>query len=527
MKPAEAAKLVQEVAWALAYAHSRGVIHRDVKPDNIMIDSGSGRALVTDFGIARVTARGTMSQHGELLGTVQYMSPEQASGDGTIDGRADLYSLGVTAFLALTGRLPFESGNPMALVTMHITEPAPPLISVNRALPARLTEAVDRCLAKDPSARYATGELLAEAIADAQVTRRDIAPSVREFLSVAKGSAGEMGILAALGTMVYWGAAGTWSGQPMSELNGILVALVVIAAFVVTRLLHAARGVLRAGMDQGDVAQAIASSAIARDANVEYELGRVERLGKWLSTPWGRSALLFVAGGMAWNAVRWILDDRLDLSRPDVVFTLLLVTGVSAFFLKMSIAPKRVIGALTRGTPEFADLWRKFWARPVGRLMFRIAGVGLKKAKVVPTSEPQPTEVLIGSATTLLFEQLPKEQRTRLGDVPEVIGRLERTAATLRARRDELQQALADTGSPAGSTKREQSIAELEVLREKVEERLATAVAAMENLRLDLLRLRAGVGQPEDLTLAIEKARSVGVAVDAEIEAHREVEAVT
>jgi hypothetical protein len=114
-----------------------------------------------------------------------------------------------------------------------------------------------------------------------------------------------------------------------------------------------------------------------------------------------------------------------------------------------------------------------------------------------------------------------------LGDVPDVIGRLERAAAALRARRDELQQAQADAGSPAGSTKREQFVAELEAVREELEERLTTEVAAMENLRLDLLRLRAGVGKPEDLTLAIEDARSVGEAVDAELAAHSEVEAGT
>ena len=169
MKAPDAAKLVQEVAWALGYAHGRGVIHRDIKPDNILIDSGSGRALVTDFGIARVTTSGTLSQQGDVIGTIQYMSPEQASADGTIDGRADLYSLGVTAFFALTGRLPFESENPAALVAMHIAEPAPPLKSVSSAVPSRLAEAVDRCLAKDPDARFASGEakqLLGPAVDD-------------------------------------------------------------------------------------------------------------------------------------------------------------------------------------------------------------------------------------------------------------------------------------------------------------------------------------------------------------------------
>ena len=113
------------MAWALGYVHGRGVIHRDVKPDNVLIDSGSGRALVTDFGIARVQSQATASGRGEILGTLRVMSPEQAGGDDTpVDGRSDLYSLGVTAFFALTGRPPFEASNPAALVAMHLSEPA-------------------------------------------------------------------------------------------------------------------------------------------------------------------------------------------------------------------------------------------------------------------------------------------------------------------------------------------------------------------------------------------------------------------
>src|SRR4051812_6591719 len=152
LDPAVVAKLVQEVAWALAYAHSRGVIHRDIKPDNILIDAATGRAQLTDFGVARVTAAGAASRQGQAPRSFRYMSPEQASPDAVIDGRADLYSLGVTAFFALTGRTPFESDNPAALLAQHVTKPAPPVLSVRRDVPARLAEAVDRCLAKNPDA---------------------------------------------------------------------------------------------------------------------------------------------------------------------------------------------------------------------------------------------------------------------------------------------------------------------------------------------------------------------------------------
>jgi serine/threonine-protein kinase len=116
----EAARIIQEIAWALAYAHGAGVVHRDVKADNVLLDRASGRAMLTDFGIARVAGGGQLTAAGEMLGTAQYVSPEQVSG-GTIDGRSDLYSLGVTGFYALTGRLPFEGQTMVALIGMHLT----------------------------------------------------------------------------------------------------------------------------------------------------------------------------------------------------------------------------------------------------------------------------------------------------------------------------------------------------------------------------------------------------------------------
>src|SRR5881397_3895163 len=106
LPPAEATRVLREVAWALAYAHAQGVVHRDVKPANILLERGTGRAMVTDFGIARLAAASGETAVGELLGTPEYMSPEQAGGD-VVDGRSDLYALGAVGFFALTGRPPF------------------------------------------------------------------------------------------------------------------------------------------------------------------------------------------------------------------------------------------------------------------------------------------------------------------------------------------------------------------------------------------------------------------------------------
>src|SRR4051794_17987300 len=132
LPPAEATRVLREVAWALAYAHGRGVVHRDVKPDNILLEAGTGRALVTDFGIAHGGGNaGPDTDPGKLMGTAHFMSPEQAANE-PIDGRSDLYALGVVGYLAVSGRLPFETSNLPALFVRQATESAP---SVVRAAP--------------------------------------------------------------------------------------------------------------------------------------------------------------------------------------------------------------------------------------------------------------------------------------------------------------------------------------------------------------------------------------------------------
>ena len=160
---ADAVRFLREVAWALAYAHARGVIHRDVKPENIMIEHGSGRAIVTDFGIARVEFGPTLSRDDLIVGTASYMSPEQINGE-SLDGRSDLYALGVVGFHLLSGRLPFAAQNVAAILHAHLSHPAPALASIAPRVPAPIAAVIDRCLEKNREARYATGESLADAL---------------------------------------------------------------------------------------------------------------------------------------------------------------------------------------------------------------------------------------------------------------------------------------------------------------------------------------------------------------------------
>ena len=166
LSAADVVRILREVAWALAYAHARGIVHRDIKPDNILLDRQSGRAVVTDFGIARADFNPALTQDGLVLGTVHYMSPEQASGD-TIDGRSDLYALGCIGYLALSGRLPFDGTSPQAVLVAHATKEPPLLRSVAPLVPQSLASVIDRCLRKRADQRYATGEELADALGKA------------------------------------------------------------------------------------------------------------------------------------------------------------------------------------------------------------------------------------------------------------------------------------------------------------------------------------------------------------------------
>ncbi len=156
----EVRRIVLETASALGYAAKRGVVHRDIKPDNILLDS-EGRCVVTDFGIAK-TASGPMTAAGTSMGTPRYMSPEHAQG-GTVDGRSDIYSLGVVAYQCLTGKTPFDADDPFAVLFKHINEPIPrPELHTDEEW--ALYAVIERMLAKKPADRYQDSDALIQAL---------------------------------------------------------------------------------------------------------------------------------------------------------------------------------------------------------------------------------------------------------------------------------------------------------------------------------------------------------------------------
>src|SRR5689334_23180227 len=170
--PDETRRIIREVADALAYAHARGVVHRDIKPDNILLDADSGRPMVTDFGIARAITEGSdarLTATGMAIGTPAYMAPEQAAGEREVDGRTDLYSLGIVAYQMLAGELPFTASSTPAMLVKHISERPTPIDQRRADLPPDLARAVMLLLEKDPNDRFPSASALVAALDSGQI----------------------------------------------------------------------------------------------------------------------------------------------------------------------------------------------------------------------------------------------------------------------------------------------------------------------------------------------------------------------
>jgi serine/threonine-protein kinase len=163
----EARRIIKETADALGLAHAMGVIHRDIKPDNILLEGTRRRVMVTDFGIAKAltdASGGTLTGTGVAIGTPAYMSPEQAAGEREIDARSDIYSLGVVAFEALTGEVPFKAPTVAGILLKQVTQPVPNITEIRPDCPEELAATVARCLEKEPDDRWPTADALRRAL---------------------------------------------------------------------------------------------------------------------------------------------------------------------------------------------------------------------------------------------------------------------------------------------------------------------------------------------------------------------------
>jgi hypothetical protein len=531
LSPAEGTRMIQEVAWALAYAHLRGIVHRDVKPDNILLERATGRALVSDFGIARRTDASGGTAVGEVLGTAQYMSPEQASGE-PVDGRSDLYSLGVVAFYALSGRLPFDAPEVPALLAMHITRPPPPLASATQGVPGRLAQAVDRCLAKDPAGRFQTGEALAEAVATSTAVVRETPTPIRVWLQRGHSSKVLVGVWT--GLMGAGVAAGLVGGN-LPDLKTLVFLFGPLGAWVLYRGEYTRR-VLRAGYGLADLRLAIRERAAQRREELEFDSAYrpplLARIIRYLT--YGALGVTIVAGvGLILHSPGREALPWLAAFASGALATA--VGGVTGLLLP---------GRRVKHRDPARDLQSRIWNGRLGEWLIRLASLGVSRRALPAASAHRPTEVAIGLAADALFEALPRATRKLLKDLPAVIRRLEADAQGLRARVDELNALIAGAsdeslGARATSLRhgmrseaaavrgaRQQLQAELIAKRDAAARRLASSVAALENIRLDLLRLKAGAGTVDQLSADLSAARQIGADVDAALAGQAEIEAL-
>jgi serine/threonine-protein kinase len=170
---AEVQRILRDLALALDSAHRDGVVHRDLKAENILLERGSGRAMLTDFGVALERSLDPVrADSARAFGTPHYMSPEQAAGELDLDGRSDIYSVGVLGYYMLSGALPFDGASFESLAAKHIAEQPAPVAAVASHAPATLRSAIERCLVKSRELRFRTARELADALSVAKPARR-------------------------------------------------------------------------------------------------------------------------------------------------------------------------------------------------------------------------------------------------------------------------------------------------------------------------------------------------------------------
>ncbi len=515
LPPAEAARVLREVAWALAYAHGRGIVHRDVKPDNILLEAGTGRALVSDFGIASGGGPAEAdTDPGRRMGTAHFMSPEQAAGL-PVDGRSDLYALGVVGYLAVSGRLPFDVASLPALLVRQASEPAPGVAAYAPGLPPALAQAIDQCLAREPDDRPADGEALAALLAPPPETRPALPPTLRAWLGARNpllvpylGWAGMFGTLT-LANLIAW----VTGNRPEGPADIVLLTAITAAPLlpVIGYHLNQARRQFRAGHTLADLRAAL---EVARRERAEREA-----VSREAGEPAGHRVLRGATVAAAtWTAVTMgllmaeVIHENTAGARWIVVpvFSTLLLGAVSNA-LDVQFIPDRLRQWWQTGVRE------RLWQGRLGEWLARRLGAP-ERSRAVGGGVFRATEVALGVAASELFAALPAGQRAELAGLPGTIAALEARAQAARAELEQLA-ALAAAGPGDGAV--------LAARQRAAQAHLADSVAALEGVRLDLLRLHAGASDLAPLTTLLEAARQLGEEAGRLADAQREADEAT
>lgn len=528
--PSEVTRILREVAWALGYAHAQGVVHRDVKPDNILLESASGRALVADFGIASLAENVEQDGENRISGTAEFMSPEQALGEA-VGPASDTYSLGVVGYYALSGRFPFEGSTPAIVLAKHISEPPPPLTSVTHSVPGKLTRAIERCLAKNPADRYSSDEELAEALGLALPERRELPVPLRLFVK-REGRIGAGGFLLYMWVLAMASAmAGSLSPTGFDAVAGLstfLSGLTLVPAGIV---LGRTRRLLKSGYGQEELTIAFKGEVERAREEGAFEFGDRPSL-------YERIVRAVAAGGLSIAALSGIGLAAIPGPGSEALYMALacsLTVGIGSSVLSLVRLQRR------RGIDAQLRSW--LWKSRLGRLAFDMAGLGLKRVPDSSAATYRPTELAIGMAADRLFEALPRELRRALSDLPLVVSTLESDAQRMRLRIEELNETLAEVQNIEPSSRslaaapqpgrimqvddqRKKLQEDLLATRDATQQRLADSVAALERIRLGLLRIQGGTGSVAGLTEDLAAARDVASDMDEIQDAQQEVDLV-